>query len=538
MKADLQLRVYSVCDISFLEISNFVQHAFSMNSIESEVVAKRLWDTFLSFDMAAHPTYFAGIPKETLTALLQANRRAELLQLAVDGFLTILVADDPAKVSLSRTTRSRFLSDLATELHIERRTYSRSKLVQRVTEFAKLQDFNIDPIGFIKDFEDKGILHFEQDSVHFSLSFIERYLLAKSLSENEDLAQRYFDFTSHLFDFQIFDIYCELNPHDTVIRSLDQSVESSLSTLGSLAADEHILLTNDLNPQILKSLAKVQTLQERLSKAADDVRNDRSDKDRKQKLLDVTQRVRNSAAKHVGAETEEEATEREIALDNGLKNFALATMLLGSGSEYLQANKKRDLSTQLVNLGASLTDIWTRERSEIDFDAFREELLSDDALDYCREKGNGQIDEEEIRSIIPIMIDFIEIQAVSEPVRRVIGLLCEQARPKVLSESLKYTNPQSEVAQILHALWATDIDPAEGKAKLVGLIKSMKPVTFFRSILALHCLARTTWSHWNKPDRLSLLNVAEMFLQPLPNAMDKAKEIRRIKKQSDDKKAS
>src|SRR5689334_7861321 len=91
--------VFEICDISFLEISYFIQKNFSMTGTEAQVIALRLRDIFNEFSLAAHPTYFAGIPRETLSALLQANRRAELIQLAVDGFLTIVVAEDLSDVN-------------------------------------------------------------------------------------------------------------------------------------------------------------------------------------------------------------------------------------------------------------------------------------------------------------------------------------------------------------------------------------------------------------------------------------------------------
>ena len=59
---------FEICSISFLEIAHFVQKNFSMSGSEAEVVALRLRDTFEQFDLSAHPTYFAGIPKEVLSA--------------------------------------------------------------------------------------------------------------------------------------------------------------------------------------------------------------------------------------------------------------------------------------------------------------------------------------------------------------------------------------------------------------------------------------------------------------------------------------
>jgi hypothetical protein len=124
-------------------MSHFVQKNFDMKSSEAEVVALRLRETFRKFDLDAHPSYFAGIPRSTLTALIQANRRAELMELAVAGFMIFVVADDKASVQLSRTTRSRFLQNLLVEIWVEKRNFSHSQLVEFTSDFAKKFDFDI-----------------------------------------------------------------------------------------------------------------------------------------------------------------------------------------------------------------------------------------------------------------------------------------------------------------------------------------------------------------------------------------------------------
>ncbi len=69
----------TVYDVSFVELSYFLQKNFEMNATASEVVAIRLYETFKRYELSAHPSYFAGIPKSTLSALLQVNRRTELI---------------------------------------------------------------------------------------------------------------------------------------------------------------------------------------------------------------------------------------------------------------------------------------------------------------------------------------------------------------------------------------------------------------------------------------------------------------------------
>lgn len=94
LTAMLSADIYRICRVSFVEMAHFVEKNFGMNAPEAGVIAKRLNDTFSQFNLSAHPSYFAGIQREALMALLHANRRSELIQLAVVGFLTLLVADD------------------------------------------------------------------------------------------------------------------------------------------------------------------------------------------------------------------------------------------------------------------------------------------------------------------------------------------------------------------------------------------------------------------------------------------------------------
>ena len=90
---------FEICDISFSEISSFFQRSFNITEQEAGVVSLRLHQMCRKFKIVPHPTYFAGVASENLNALLLANRRSELLQLAVSGFLTFSVSGDDNKVA-------------------------------------------------------------------------------------------------------------------------------------------------------------------------------------------------------------------------------------------------------------------------------------------------------------------------------------------------------------------------------------------------------------------------------------------------------
>jgi hypothetical protein len=68
---------------------------------------------------------------------LQVNRRAELIQLAVAGYLTFVVMEDEDQVRLSRTTRELFLEELALKINVEKRTFTEAQLTTFAEEMSK-----------------------------------------------------------------------------------------------------------------------------------------------------------------------------------------------------------------------------------------------------------------------------------------------------------------------------------------------------------------------------------------------------------------
>ncbi len=180
---------FEITNVSFMQLTNFVRLNFDMTEMESEVISLKLSKTFERFNLSAHPTYFAGISKDSLQKLLQANRRSELIQLATDGFLSFVVAGDTAKVQLNRTTRTTFLRKLTVKLNVEKASFTQSELIDYTRNFADIYDFDIDPLLFVNDFVAKGILTFANDRVRFALPFIEKYLLATALSKENELAK-------------------------------------------------------------------------------------------------------------------------------------------------------------------------------------------------------------------------------------------------------------------------------------------------------------------------------------------------------------
>ena len=525
---------YDSCRISFLEIAHFIEKNFGMTGDESEVVAKRLRDTFNQFSLDAHPTYFAGIPRETLAALLQANRRSELIQLAVDGFLTFIVAGDKADVALSRTARARFLRNLTVEMKLEKRSFDQAELVAFTKTFAERHDFDIDPLAFVNGFVDQGIMHFESGKVRISLPFIESYLLAAELSAKPDFALRYFTITED-FDFATFDLYAEIGAAPAIVLRVKEAVEAGIQDLRERNTGENILLGEDISPATVRRQESTDRLRRRLQDATQAVRDGARNGHEKQQILDLSDRVREEASRQRETQRgeEDEAWAKKVEpLEKAALSWSIATVLLGSGAEHLEADDKRCLSGHLISGAAAIIDEWCRLQMEVDFEAMKRALTTDEALVDMP----GPENLEEKRSFVSGVVDIIEYAAMAEPLRRVMHFLSEQARHRVLSPSVEKAPVNGVFEKVLHGTWLIDIDPEKGRKPLREAMKALPRATFLRVTMVSHYLARVYWSHWKKEDRLALLDAAEDVLQPLAVEIDKAKLKRLI--ESDEKKAT
>ncbi len=521
--------LYNLIEVSFVEIAHFVQKNFEIAAVEAEVIALRLQNTFRHFDLSAHPTYFAGINKEVLTALLQANRRAELIQLAVDGFLTFVVAGDKAKVKLSRTTRERFLRSIAAELHIEKRTFRHAELVDFARSFANEKDFEIDPIEFVSSFVESGILHFDNDAVCFSLPFVESYLLAAELVGAPEKAKSYFGMTHGYFDIGAFDLYAELGASEEIVSSVINEITTSIEDFALEEGEVHVLLRETLLPSSLSSVERIHALESSLQRTIEDVHTGRGDTQRKQKILDVADRVREAAVDESGFgihETEEEISDDDLKIERAVKSWAVGTTLLGSGAEDLNANVKQELASKLIRLGSIIIHNWTSAYADVDFVQMKKDLTSDKALKELEEDANG--DRLDLKRKVEGVVDVLEFSFLGEPTRQVLGHLCEGARQKVLASSLVQIKPSGLMDELIHGVWLSDIDSERGDKVLSPSLKRLPAATFLRIVLSAHFLSRVYWNHGRKEDRLKLLDQAAEIIKPL-GKFDKGRIQRMVK---------
>lgn len=509
-------RAAKLCDIPFLEIANFIRKNFELTAPASEVIAARLHETFDKYSLSAHPSYFAGIPRDTLYALMQANRRAELLDLAVAGYLSFVVAEDTERVALSRTTRQLFLTEFAVSTRIHGNQYTESELAAYVDVFAEKYDYDISAIRFIGAFISQHILYVDGGVVRFTLPFMEDFLLAKYLSQNQDIAKKHFDISSEIFDYRTFSLYAEMGASSEIISAIQIKLDSMIVQLDGQHSETSILLDPNTATSLLTNMERLRSLQSRLESAEEDVRNDRDQSKEKQRLLDASDRVKESIATH--------ATASHVGgsiLGARLPNvgpdveaiWGIGISLLGSGAERLEADVKRDLIKKVVKLSALIIDRWTQAVMKIDFSGVKNALLQNEEIVRGITRSESTPDLREAERLIRLLADLLEYVFILQPFLGTMAYLCEEARDAVLAESISKTNVTGIIEELALSLWLSDIDVDKGRRRLIASISKSPKARFLRNAIAVHLLIRVFWKHWRKEDRLVLLDIADRSLK-------------------------
>lgn len=541
-ETSLAAKPFEVCDISFSQMSHFVQKNFEMNSSEADVIALRLRDTFQKFDLSAHPSYFAGIPRSTLAALIQANRRAELMDLAVVGFMSFVVAGDQSDIQLSRSTRTRFLQQLLIQIWVEKRQFDETELTAFVTTFSKEFDFDIKPITFIKGFLDSGILHFDSGRVRVSLPFIEHYLLASALAADSKLANRYFDVTVDSFDYATFDLYAEIGPSQELVDRVLDELELAIEIIRDEDdyPNEPVLWSSDVEDLLEISQIRITSLQKRIGDAIQAVSKGTVDTEEKQQMLDASDRVGRSVASERSRVRSSALQEAEPFSDVGhLANmWTVGTYLLGSGAEHLDASRKRRLAGLATKGAETIINDWTQFHLSLDFSELRIDLTSDENIQDFISKSPSDRSPDEVKQLFLDLFHAIQHMTLAMPFHKVLGFLCEHARGAVLAQSVEQSGTKTDFEAVLKAIWLTDISVSKGKEEISNGLRLLPRSTFFRFCVATHFLTRVYWNHARKSDRLAMLDYSDAVLKPTNLKIGKSELRRMIERESKQKEAA
>lgn len=524
----LSLNAFTLCDVSFSEMAAFIESAFEMPSHEAEVVALKLKGMFSRFSLPAHPSFFAGIPPEALASLLAANRRSELIQLAVDGFLSFVVASDRDPVRMSRTNRARFLRRLVIEILHEKRALTEADVVSLAKSISDEYDYGLDPISFINAFSNAGLIHFPDGKAEITLPFIESYLFADEMHNNNDLANSFFSLPDEELNLSIADLYFEIGPSESTIEKIIGDLETALASFGALEG-EHILLGGAISPRALQSGARFNGLSRRIADARAAVSSGAGNRHEKARILDVVDRVNEEIADQEASETEDqkhEETEVHQRISSLLRAWTLATILLGAGAESIEGVRRQAIAELVIRGGEYLLEAMITHYASTDFEAIKTQIVSDKTL-----RGTLKIeDDDEHAAVISALVDLLEYMLLSQPLERVFDQLPEIARHRIVGNSVAKAQAITPIQKLIKFNWLTTINVSDGRADLLQTVGTLPHARFLRATLTSMFIMRVKWKIADHDTRMALLDAAEVCIRPFNPTMDKGEIMRFVER--------
>jgi hypothetical protein len=516
-------RAHSLCDVSFLAISNFLEAAFEIATSDAEVIAFKLKTTFSRFKLSAHPTYFAGLPRQMLYGLLEANRRAELIQLAVDGYLTVIASLDLEGARLNRSTRARYLARLAVELEVEKRTFSQVELVKFTQDFAHEFDFDdLEPFSFINSFVQKGLLQFRNERVGFTLPFIRSYLLASALCADSALAIRYFDFSADDFDFETFDLYSELGASNEIVAEVEDRLENRIKKINWEEGEKEFLFSSKIRPALLAESRRLGELRINVQEAIRRLQERADDGEAKQKLLDVIDNANTEFEQKLGGQEKNlERTPATLELEGILRDWRVANVLLGAAAQRLPGATKQRLASLLSIGGAALANRLTRLYAGVEFKEIKSNVLNSKQCSEFLDSFQSEDVKGQVKLQIGYIIDFIELFMLALPFRAVLNDLCDQSGDKVLAGSVAKAEVPDGLESLVQSTWLADLDSTRALPRLRQQLAKMPFAPFLRIALTQHLLSRVYWVHARTIDREKLLEAAGEVIKIFGQTLDK-----------------
>ncbi|MGH1351329.1 MAG: hypothetical protein ACRBBN_11045 [Methyloligellaceae bacterium] len=508
---------FTIDSISFANIARFIRKQFEVENIEAESIALRLSQTFNKFDLPVHASYVAGIPKDFLTKLIEANRRSELIELAVTGFLTFTVAGDTSDVRLSRTTRKRFLVNILERMEIDGKMITKKELNSIAQEVLEEYDFDVNSENFIEKFFEYGILKVDRNNVEFSIPFIRFFLLAEHLANNEDKAKKYFNINAEYFDFPTFIIYCELCGGQAVYQDILHNLESDIADFKKIAECEdrtvttglHALFDSEISPQLLKKQSAISDVHKRCEHMIDDMLDCDDETEKKQKILDVNSRMRASTVEH--KINSNETPDFHKGRKKLIHDLDLGVTLLGAGAEHLTAKDKRLLADRIIQLTTLITDDWFRNLNEIDHQSVKESVVED----MRNELDHVDFEEETLIKLVDIFVNISEVHGFMSVMPSMLNRINDSASHPVLYKSLSKITFDKESYELLRSLWLVALDSNSGSSHFIKIIKKLPQKAFARVTIADYLLGRAYWTSTSQEERINLLALVEEVIAPI-----------------------
>ena len=389
-----------------------------------------------------------------------------------------MVAFDESPVKLSRTTREEFLSDLAFEIRVEKRTYSREDLYSYVREFSKRKALEIQPEEFLKGYFAVGLLNDANGRVSFSVPFLEAYLLSERLRSDAKSAALYFEPRQAEFDQFTFDLYVERGACESVVSAICNFARETLSLCDET---ENVYLTKQVKPRALSTPQMLVKLANEMGEAAVRMAESSGSKevrDEKQRLLDTRQAVRGKVASRDPMSNNElpEETKAEFAkLDALSRASTLLATLIGSGAERLDGNIKEEIANLVLQILERFLHYWTINRMVVDFEELREELKSDETVDnLIKELGLYSEQKESIRENLMTFLDDQELRLLSGPGGVLFSRLSQYAGVRSLRPIFAKVKPNCTIQKLFRDAWLMDVEHESGKNALKDTLQHYK----------------------------------------------------------------
>ena len=548
---------FSIANFSLGALSNFVASNFGYDLPQAVVLATKLNDTFEQYHMHAHPSYFAGISPESLAALMAANRRGELIQLAVDAALMVMVAEDEEDVQVSKRWRKEFLMEVAVRQYVKGENVDEESAVRIARERADNRGLDMRALEFVQSFIKAGIIEFEDGKVDFLLVYVRDYLLAEYLHSNPQAAAAYFNFNEVNEDFNVLDMYAELGASDEIVERVLGFIEEDAKWLDEQRpGTRDKLIRNEVALSEVNSVEEFSRRSKNVFKSIEYVGENAEDLQRKQHLLDL----RRSASQRLGQRVEEESgvgaeeardvdavsesrASREFATEEGSEetiprgkisaHWSAGSIILGSGAEQIEAEGKLRLARALVQLGCRVAEQWTAEVAAVDFGELRREILGDPEFIKLKQ---GMSDEKwkELMRDFDHLLHQLEFTFITIPYRTLLAALCQQASGNVLRRTVREVKLERNFEELTRAVWLCELDAANAKGIFASFARHIGGSMILRFVLAEHFVSRVYWTKWKPSERNAFLEVSGEIMKGLTGRWDKGKMRRMITRTSDD----
>ncbi|MBS1004674.1 hypothetical protein [Acetobacter thailandicus] len=520
---------YSTTRISFSETAVFLEKTFDMQSYEAESLAMRLENTFRKFKIEVDPSYFALIQEDTLISLINANKRAELIQFAVQGLLSIIVACDPATTKLSRTTRERFLERICKYKIENNFLYIKdSDLAIIASDYINEFAYGVDQSEFLSPFFKSGLLYNFYGKVYFSYPYLESYLIARTLRGNDELAHKYFCPEMDTFDIYSFDLYCEMGPNKKVIDEVCSYADYYTNLANEVYGTQSVFDEKKLELNGIVNSVNLTEISDSINKIADKLQKvDRNKNVRveKQRILDTQNHVisgLNQRKKDNDLDLEKSIQDEFYILD-GLSRASMITLtLLGSGSESINKNDKQAIIKSCIDCTERLSNVWTINRLRIDFKKFKEEMLSKENIDkFINDSGIDDDMYYRIKRDIGVFISMMQTNIIMEPISRVMNNICSVAGVMVLSPIVSGYESEDKVKNVLKSVWLMEANPEEGYNFVKEVFGKYKGANMIRISSSCLLLNRLYWLHYQTKNSEYFSKAAKRIVSPIGISYDK-----------------